>query len=154
MDSENNKYWYIKIGGYISMIMCILLAGIAIKNYFDLKDFIKNSKVVNGVVTQNAIHGTGTLVQYVSFIEYRVNNKIYECHNSRYRSNYVFEVGDTVEIRYEIKNPEKASVNNNENLYWSSKDLLVFDIIFLIIGVFGIFFTEFLVKISKNIETY
>ena len=152
MEAEKRNYYYLKIVGYFLLLMGLIMLISTIFNYFSTGRFIDRSQVTTGIVILNKVMGTGTLLQEVSYIEYYVDDKSYECHNTWGGPGFSYQVGDTVSIRYDIMDPRKAFVNDTNNLYWSSKGLIGFAILFLTLGGLGVFSTNFLLNIFKHMR--
>lgn len=129
------SHWGVKIFGFILAFVGVIMIIISIVNYFNSNKFMKNSTTTVGIVVRNEVKGTGTLIQKVSYIEFIVNDKTFECFNTFRRGDFEFQIGDSVEVRYQIGNPDLAYINDDRNIYWGSKGMILMANIALVAGL-------------------
>ncbi|ABQ07553.1 DUF3592 domain-containing protein [Flavobacterium johnsoniae] len=138
----------------------VLLVG-TVYLYLDKQAFIKKAEVVQGDVVELVRERSNNSIMYapvVSFIT-KEGSKI-EITSSVSSNPPSYNVGETVEIMYNPKEPNKANINSFESLWLGVLVMGIFGIIFFLVGFLIILYgikkqrkKQYLLDNGKRIST-
>ncbi|WP_281232747.1 DUF3592 domain-containing protein [Flavobacterium gelatinilyticum] len=111
-----------------------LLAG-ALYLYLDKKDFLKNAETVQGTVVELISKRSDNSITYAPVISFttKEGNKI-EFTSSVSSNPSSYNVGESVEVLYDPKAPNKANINGFSSLWIGPLILGILGVIFFLIG--------------------
>jgi len=138
------------INKYIFAIIGLALLTGCVYLYSDKQAFKKKAEISQGVVVELIIERFDKTIMYAPIISFttKEGDKI-EFTSAIGNNSPSYRVGETVEIIYDPKEPNKADINSFTSLWMAPLILGVFGIIFFLIG-FSIFLHEMNDKLKEK----
>ena len=125
---------------YAFLALGILSLVIGMYNLFRHISFKKNSKVIPGeVMSYVNIRGSGPDPKsYFPTVRFNLNGKAIEFESNVGVSKDFYSKGSNVLVRYDVRRPEKAEIDNESNYLTIISLPFLVGLVFTVIGLVGI----------------
>lgn len=138
-----------KYTGYIFIVVGLVLLSLQAKETYKIHKVVSENNLINCAIIGERLSKYSKEEIYVYTIEYVISGKKYHTDTKNNSSHQEYSVGQELTIFYSSKNPEKAVLNNWDELYGGQVIGYSLSGVFLIAGLICALFSEQLSKIFK-----